>query len=100
MKWLTVFLALACLLSAKASYLGPEKQQRIDEIVEAVLECRDLVGTSISVVKNGETIFSKGYGLLDRDRSDAVTPQTLFNIASITKHFVTTLLGVLLEENG
>ena len=100
MKWLTVFLALACLLSAKASYLGPEKQQRIDEIVEAVMGCRDLMGTQISVVKNGEIIFSQGYGLLDGDRNDEVTPQTLFNIASITKHFVATLLGMVLEENG
>ena len=100
MKWFVIFLALACLLGAKASYLSPEKQQQIDEIVEAVFGCRDIVGTGISVIKNGETIFSKGYGLIDRERGDTVTPETLFSIASVSKQFVATLLGMLLEEHG
>ena len=100
MKWFVIFSTIVCLLCAKASYLDSEKQQQIDEIVEAVLGCRDIMGIAISVVKNGETIFTKGYGLLDSDRSDTVKPETLFGIGSVSKHVTATLLGMLLQEHG
>ena len=87
-------------LLTNGDYLDPEKQRRINEVVEAVMDCWDIVGTQISVVHKGEVVFSNGYGLIDTDNEQPVTPQTLFNIASTSKQFTTTLLGIVLEENG
>ena len=96
----TLLVALISLLLIQGQNLDPEKQRQINEIVEAVMGCWDLMGTQISVVQEGKVVFSKGYGLIDDEEQQPVTTQTLFNIASVTKQFTTTLLGIVLEENG
>ncbi len=53
---------------------------------------------SVLVTQNG-MLFSKGYGLADRDAGIPNTPQTRFRIGSITKQF--TAMGILiLQERG
>ncbi len=37
------------------------------------------------VVRDGEIILHKGYGLADRERKIPNTPQTFFNVASVGK---------------
>ena len=100
MKLPVVFFVLVCLICTSASYLDPERQQQINAIVEALMQCGDIMGTTVAVVKDGETVFLQGYGLLEKERNATVMPQTLFNIASVTKQFAATLLGIVLEENG
>ena len=85
---------------SSACCLNRCKQRHIDEMVEAAMGCRDMMGAQIVAVKDGKTVFSKGYGLLDEDRPDKVTPKTMFAIASVTKQFTATLLGIVLEEKG
>ncbi len=77
-----------------------ELTAKIDEFVDNIMKCRNGVGTTLAVVKDGEPIQTKGYGIKNLESGEPVTANTLFNIASITKHFGTTLLGILLEEHG
>jgi CubicO group peptidase (beta-lactamase class C family) len=42
-------------------------------------------GVSIAVINNGQIEWAKGYGVLDATDSRAVTPETLFQAASISK---------------
>ena len=48
----------------------------------------DFAGVVV-VSKDGATVFEKGYGLADRERKIANTPDLRFNIASIGKAFTT-----------
>ena len=100
MKLPVVCFVLVSLICTSASYLDPERQQQINAIVEALMQCGDIMGTTVAVVKDGETVFLQGYGLLDMERNATVTPRTLFNLASVSKQFTTTLLGMVLDENG
>src|SRR4028119_2204409 len=54
---------------------------------------------SLLVAKNGQIVLSKGYGLADRDRSIPVTPDTLFEGASLSKQFTAAAI-MKLEEQG
>ena len=44
-------------------------------------------GMAIAVVKDGEVVYAKGFGYADVEAGRAVTPETLFYIASTTKSF-------------
>lgn len=56
-------------------------------------------GVAIAVVKGGRVVFSKGYGMADLSNNIPITPQTVFNIASVSKQF-TAFAIYLLENEG
>lgn len=56
-------------------------------------------GGAVAVVKNGQIIFKKGYGLANLAKKTPNDSQTQFNLASIAKQF-TAMCIVLLEEQG
>lgn len=55
-------------------------------------------GAQISITKDGEKIFSKGYGLADRYKKIPVNESTTFNYASISKLFVWVSAMQLVEQ--
>ena len=56
-------------------------------------------GAALLVVREGEVVFRKGYGLADVEHAVAVTPASNFRLASISKQFTATIL-LLLSEDG
>ncbi len=57
-----------------------------------------LPGISIAVIKDGETIWSRGFGYRDLEHGLAATPQTLYGIASLTKSFTCIAIMQLMEQ--
>lgn len=55
-------------------------------------------GLSIAVVKNGETLYDKGFGSRDLEKNLPATPDTLYGIGSITKSFVAIAIMQLVER--
>jgi CubicO group peptidase (beta-lactamase class C family) len=56
-------------------------------------------GGAILIMKNDSIIFSKGYGVSDMKTKEKITPQTLFNLGSISKTFVANAI-LMLQEDG
>ncbi len=56
-------------------------------------------GAALLVVRDGEAIASRGFGLADLDRGIAVTPSTSFRLASVTKQFTAAAI-LLLAQDG
>lgn len=56
-------------------------------------------GVSIVVVKDGKTVFKKSYGSANLEHGIANTPETVFQIASVSKQF-TAFAIYLLEKQG
>ena len=51
------------------------------------------------LVMNGEKIlFEKGYGIADIETKEKITPETVFNIGSITKTFVSNGILILMQD--
>ncbi len=73
-------------------------QKKIDLYVTKAMQEFEVPGISIAVVKDGEVVFTKGYGVLEKGKSKKVDSQTLFAIASNTKAFTATCLALLKEE--
>jgi cyclic peptide transporter len=70
----------------------------IREEVKRLMEQGDIPGLSLVIIK-GDEVFKEGYGYADVEKKLAVTPQTLFEIASCSKAF-TALAALQLEKQG
>ena len=70
----------------------------IDSIVERALKTFGTQGAAIAVVKDGKVIVAKGYGIKKMGSAEQVGPDTRFGIASNTKAFTATAIGMLVEE--
>ncbi len=66
--------------------------------VEQVRRTFEVPGMAVAIVKDGRVVLAKGYGVKKLGASGAVTPRTRFGIASNTKAFTATALGMLVEE--
>jgi CubicO group peptidase (beta-lactamase class C family) len=68
------------------------------EFVHKVMQDWKVPGVAISIVKDGDVIYSQGFGKRDVTGDQDVTPQTLFAIASCTKAFTTASMALLVDE--
>ncbi len=89
-------LALAFGLTPLAAQEAPPPD--FDRFVEQVMERFEVPGLSVAIVKDGSIIQAKGYGLRRLGSVERVDDETLFGIASNTKVFTATALGMLVED--
>lgn len=52
-------------------------------------------GCAVGVYREGETIYKRGYGSAHLEHDVAITPSTVFHIASISKQFTAMAIGLL-----
>lgn len=69
-----------------------------DIIVKQMMEKQKIVGLSLAVIKNGETVTNKGYGLANVELNVPVTSETVIRLGSVSKQFFTTAIMTLMEE--
>ncbi len=78
--------------------VGAQSPTAVDSIVKRALALFGNQGAAIAVVKDGKIIAAKGYGIKKLGAPDTVGPDTRFGIASNSKAFTATALGILVEE--
>lgn len=71
-------------------------KQQLHSYLQQLTEAGTFSGT-VLIGKEGKILFMKGYGMADYEEGIPNTPETLFNIASMTKAF-TTMAILMLEE--
>jgi pimeloyl-ACP methyl ester carboxylesterase len=75
-----------------------ERKDKVDEYIQAEMQQRKIPGLSVAVLRNGEIIKAKGYGLANVELNVAATPETIYQSGSIGKQFIATLVMMLAEE--
>ncbi len=96
MKLLRLIFALAVLAHVALAQTKP--LDGFDEYVAGSMKEFEAPGLAIAVVKDGQVVLSKGYGLRKLGESAAVDENTLFGIASISKAFTAAALAMLVDE--
>src|ERR1051326_4106264 len=92
-------LLLATVLAAPGHNAATQAPgDRLQRVVEPYVDAEMFMG-SVLVAKNGDVIFSKGYGMADLEWSVPNSATTRFNIASMTKQFTAASI-LLLEDRG
>ena len=70
----------------------------LDTYVARVMREFDVPGIALAVVKDGQIVAARGYGVRRAGEAEAVGANTLFGIASNTKAFTCAALSILVEE--
>jgi CubicO group peptidase (beta-lactamase class C family) len=74
-------------------------QAWLDGFLPYALQVGDIPGAVVTVVKDGEVLFKKGYGYADLKRKKPVDPdRTLFRPGSVSKLFTWTAVMQLVEQ--
>jgi CubicO group peptidase (beta-lactamase class C family) len=76
----------------------PQPPADIDRWVERTMQTFAVPGVSLAIVKDGRVVLAKGYGVKRLGEPARVDARTLFGIASNTKAFTATALGILVDE--
>ena len=95
-----IFLFSAMPVSAQVEDLDAEEVEAfLGGVISSQINQNRVPGAVVSVVKNGELLFSKGYGYSDLEEGISVNPEsTLFRPGSISKLFTWTAVMQLVEE--
>lgn len=103
-RWRSRLCLGGALLAASLTVAPVRAQQPTQAAIEALLPefekqvARGLQefsvpGLAIGIVHDDKLIYSKGFGVREAGKSDAVTPETIFQIGSTTKAFFATTLA-------
>ncbi|WBP95141.1 serine hydrolase [Mycolicibacterium neoaurum] len=58
---------------------------KLDGIAEQLLQTSGVPGMAVAVVHGGKTVYAKGFGVRDIRTGEAVDPDTVFQLASLSK---------------
>lgn len=70
----------------------------LDPLIERLHQAGRIPGFAIAIVADGATIFARGYGHRDAAAKLPMSAATIYPIASTSKAFNATLLGMLVDE--
>ena len=90
-------LAAACTNGGDARHAGLETGSD-NAAVDALFASQDTPGSpgcALAVAQNGTLVYTRGYGYANLDYDIPITPQTVFDVASVTKQFVAALANML-----
>jgi CubicO group peptidase (beta-lactamase class C family) len=90
-------LAPALLVLMAGCAAGGARMARVDTIMHRYDGTGP--GAALLVVRDGVPLVRRGYGFADLESNSAVTPQTNFRLASVTKQFTAAAI-LLLAEDG
>jgi CubicO group peptidase (beta-lactamase class C family)/enterochelin esterase-like enzyme len=71
---------------------------KIEAAIEKEIKFRLLPGLALGIVKDGQLVYSKGFGLAEVDTDRVVTPETVFQLASESKMMVGIAIMQLKEQ--
>lgn len=73
-------------------------KHHVDKVIDATLERERIVGTIVLVSVEGHCVYCRAAGLADRESNRAVTENTLFRLASVTKTMTSAAAVALIEQ--
>src|SRR6201995_4836676 len=113
MKSTRLFAGALCLFASSAAFaddplprakpedvgISSERLARIDSVLKADIDAGRIPGAVIAIARHGKLVKLDAYGFRDKQAGVAMTTDTIFNIASMTKP-MTTVGALMLYEQG
>jgi CubicO group peptidase (beta-lactamase class C family) len=96
MKFILPLLLLS--VTTFAQSLTDRQTERIDSVFSRFNKTGS-PGCAVGVIRDGQMVFQRGYGMADLQWGQAITPVTVFDIGSTSKQFTAAAL-ILLQQQG
>jgi CubicO group peptidase (beta-lactamase class C family) len=93
-----LLLFIICFLFESTDTYAQMTTGGVDSLVQDAMKKFNVAGVAVAIVKDGKTIYKKGFGVKSVITKQPVNEFTDFAIASNSKAFTTTALAILVEE--
>ena len=93
-----IFLSIFVAICFSVNVYSQLATKAIDDLVERSMKAFDVPGIAVGIVKDGKIIHAKGYGVRSLNTKQKTDEHTLFGIASNSKAFTATALGLLVDQ--
>jgi CubicO group peptidase (beta-lactamase class C family) len=70
----------------------------VDDYVETSIARQHIPGLSLVVIRDGRVVKARGYGRASLEFNAPATPETVYELASVTKPFVATAVMLLVQD--
>ena len=87
-----------CLLVTARSSAQQELTDKVDRVF-ADWNTTSSPGCALAVVKDGRIAYEHGYGMANLELNIAITPQSVFDIGSVSKHITAMAMLLLAQEH-
>jgi len=94
-------IALFVLILATGShraFASAELEERVDAFVAAEMQRQHVPGLALGVYRDGKILRTQGYGLANVELRVPVSPETVFQSASVGKQFTAVAVMMLVEQ--
>jgi len=88
------------LVSPETLGFSAAKLLRIDSICKRAIALQAAPGCVVVVVKDGQVAYEKAFGTLEYNKAEPVYPETIYDLASVTKVCATTISVMKLFDEG
>lgn len=78
---------------------GTDQLSGLDDYCRQALSDWKVPGLALAVIRDGEIVLARGYGVRELGKNAPVNENTVFSIASCTKSFTAAMLGKLVDQN-
>ena len=83
---------------ARPPVIAEAQLLRLDANLQTAMQTGDFVGLGVAVVRDGEVRFLRTHGETQAGSGQKVDPDTLFRIASLSKGFASSMVGLAVSE--
>jgi CubicO group peptidase (beta-lactamase class C family) len=73
--------------------------RKVDKIISKAMTDEAIPGVAVAIVRDGNVLFEKGYGIRSVNMAAKTDQQTVFSIGSVSKAFTAMGLMLLVQEN-
>ena len=94
----SAFLTVFCFVIYIHSFAQEQKIEQFTDSLFASLLDGIRPGSAIAIIKDGQTLVNKGYGYANLEHQIKITPETVFDLASVSKQFCGYAISKLVQE--
>src|SRR5690349_6971983 len=89
---------LILLLVSFLSFTSAVHADEVDNYIKLRMQKEHIPGLSLAVVRDGRVVKARGYGYANLELSVPATPNTVYQIGSLTKQFTAAAILLLVQE--
>ena len=84
--------------SALAEGVSPEALDKLNQLVQSLVDDDEIVGAELLVIKSGKSILHEAYGMNDRESERPMETGSVFCVRSMTKPLIGTAILMLVDD--
>ncbi|KAK5210618.1 hypothetical protein LTR72_012423, partial [Exophiala xenobiotica] len=95
---LTGFLLPTCLVGAVSQQDVQQAVDRLDDLIQSVLNDTEVPSIAAAVVYNDSIIYANAFGVREVGSNESATPETVYQLASLSKPISSTIVAQLVSD--